>query len=55
MLALVCQGGRLSAFKLPSLDQACQRRAHHVVEVSSAAELQLGDEASEEDAALLYR
>jgi hypothetical protein len=60
VLALVCRGRGLSAFKLPSvLDHARQRRAHHVVEVGSgeaeAAELQLGDEAPEEDAALLYR
>jgi hypothetical protein len=41
------------------LDQARQRRPHRVLEVGSgeveAAELQLGDEAPKEDAALLYR
>jgi hypothetical protein len=41
------------------LDQAAQRRAHHVFKVgggeAGAAELQLGDEAPEEGAALLYR
>jgi hypothetical protein len=38
------------------LDQALQRQAHRVVSgEAGAAELQLGDEVPEEDAALLYR
>jgi hypothetical protein len=41
------------------LDQALQRGAHRVVKISGgevgAAELQLGDEAHEKYAALLYR
>jgi hypothetical protein len=41
------------------LDQALQRQVHRVVKIgggeAKAAELQLGDEAPEEDAALLYR
>jgi hypothetical protein len=41
------------------LDRALQRQTHHVVKIGSgeaaAAELQLSEEAPEEDAALLYR